>query len=100
MLHKYYNLKNAKAVILQDALVGMITSSLIYTMWSLYAVKNIGVAIDSGSTDGQNAITIVNSLRIPDYFAVSRANTLFNDKTQAKAFRCIYAQKGLCTIRT
>ena len=45
-----------------------------YTPWSLYAVKNIGVAINSNSFEGTRGITMVNAMQIPDYSAVSMDN--------------------------
>ena len=39
-------------------------------------------------------------MQIPEYLAVSTDNTLFMIMSQDEAFRCIYAQEGLCTIET
>ena len=102
LLHKYYTLKIVKAMVIQDALIITVTIPLMemYTSWNIFAIRNIGVGIDTNVTVGKSGITRVHKMQVPDYLAVSNDNTMFMHISYEEAARCMYVQKGLCVIRT
>ena len=105
LLHHFYQVQLAHAILAQDTLIITIGIPLLPMQkeWYLYSVVNFGESVAFTSRHGKDThllrrgVTHMSSMQVPQVLAMIRGNTLFHELMNAEANACLHTHQGLCT---